>query len=238
VVSVSVETPSDIVSPVDHVLRAEVAPLGHPGEVESVTLIQEILPRISGVYERYNSVPSVLKVAHVGSGRSSGAQLEFSGRGGLDEEGSRSIEFMLRGPGTTDDSVFGLREEYALRVTGVSHDVLLGDGPYEFSKLTGHRRQGRGARVGAEVGLLSLEGIYYRTRSWQPRADRSAARVGFGGWERLALGLSCMRTWRGDGDIVRRQVLLRADPCGTEVHGTVFERGPYDRFAESPSLTA
>ena len=67
-------------------------------------------PSSSPRWIRGNRVPSQARFIAVGQNDETGAQLEYSGFGNLDEKGTRTVDFLFRGPDRLDRSTYGLRD--------------------------------------------------------------------------------------------------------------------------------
>ncbi len=76
-----------------------------------------------------------------------GFQFELEGDGYLDEEKTRRLDFLFRGPDMRDEGIrgiFGQRDEYGAGYTTPDFSLQLGDRHYSLSPLSSWRRYGRG----------------------------------------------------------------------------------------------
>ncbi len=204
IVTVIVETPRELDARVVHILTVEATARGLDAEDVTAALrtVQEITPRVSGKYDPYHTVPSVVRVVCVGEDDAAGVQIEFSGRGGLAESGGQTVDFFFRGPDTKATSLFGLRDEYALRIAGPAFDFRVGDDVYELSPLTARRRYGRGVGMAFELGSWNAAASYFKTRLEQPDGEEGLARLTYRHGDRLALGLNYVRQQSVGRDIL------------------------------------
>lgn len=206
---VEVETPREIETLVHHALTVSAIALAE-GSAEATansTVIQDVIPRAGGPHDPYHRLPCALRTAYVGGGDGTGIQMEYSGRGQLAEGGDTAVDFLLRGPDVRGDSVFGLRDEYWLRLAGGAYAIQVGDGVYDLSPLTARYRRGRGLGIALESGSWNFGGSYMRTRWGEGRANEGAAYVRVGSAERFELGLNYLRK---SEDSTRSTMSLRA----------------------------
>jgi hypothetical protein len=197
--TVEIGTPIGIEKMVHHALTVcAITPTeGGAEAMANCTVIQQIIPRAGGVYDPYHRLPSALRTTYVGGGGGTGVQIEYSGRGRLAEGGGAEVDFLLRGPDVHEDSVFGLRDEYWLRLAGAAYSVQAGDGVYDLSPLTARHRRGRGLGIAFESGNWALGGSYMRAKWSEPRVEEGAAYVRFGSTERFELGLNYLSRSEG-----------------------------------------
>lgn len=198
-ITISVETPRELQRRVTHVLTVEAAAsVSDAGEATARSaVVQEIIPRVTGPRDPYHRIPTALRATYVGGDEGAGVQLEFSGRGGLNEDGGHRLGFVLRGPDTRGDSAFGIREEYGLGFHGEGYNVQLGDGVYGLSRLTGQRRYARGASVELARGMWDAGVSYFGARPGEAEAEKGMGRLRFRPTERASLGLNYVRTQAG-----------------------------------------
>jgi len=78
---------------------------------------------------------------------SDGFDVEFKGKGTLEEGGRKRVEFLFRGPDTQDKGLYGERDEYYMNYFDPNLDLRLGDQSYGLSRLTSYSRYGRGAEA-------------------------------------------------------------------------------------------
>ncbi|MDB6056439.1 MAG: hypothetical protein JWO95_283, partial [Verrucomicrobiales bacterium] len=135
-------------------------------EPVSRTLLVEIVPKITGDSDPWFRLPAQMRFTGVGqSGRGAGFQMEFSGAGNLNEQGTQKIDFLLRGPDTLSKSdAFGLRDEYRVSYFDQLMDVHVGDRNYTLSPLTERYGYGRGAEVDLHRTNTAAGAFYFESR--------------------------------------------------------------------------
>ena len=214
-VTLTVQTNKEIRKKVSHRLTVTAMALDlKNGEVTAATsVVVEVIPRITGVKERYHRVPGWLKVIGAGEGGKSGIQFEFSGSGTLDEEGSKRIDFLFRGPDVQETSIFGLRDEYRLSLQSERAEIHIGDRGYSLSPLTEQHRYGRGAEAALKLKRLRLGGFYLKTRRQRPEEKEWGGYLGYQFNQRLRLDLNFLNKQReGTADANLWSIQLLAEP--------------------------
>jgi hypothetical protein len=137
----------------------------------------EILPRITGMKGRYNSVPAMASVSYVNQENApdrSRIQGALRGSGSLDQEGDRHVDFVLQGPDLGQNRLLGSRDEYFLNCRFGNKSVILGDYSYSVSPLTENHRYGRGGKASAVVKSLRFGGYHMETRWADPNEEQTA----------------------------------------------------------------
>jgi|GEM_PF-2843351 len=151
----------DILTLEIHVRGATTAP-----EVASSAI--KLLPRVSDTAQRYNTIPTVLRLRGMmrdeEQGRNFGWQAEAAGVGTIDDAGKRHVEFLLRGPDARNRVIFGTYDEYRGRYWDDNAALSLGDWTYALSPLTENGRYGRGGRAAYHGDRWSLETYYMEDR--------------------------------------------------------------------------
>lgn len=141
----------------------------------AITVGVEIVPRITGEVDAYHRLPAELTLRVSGRDGDAAGQVEFSGAGTLDEEGTRAVEFLLRAPDTQHKGVLGRRDEYRLNYFTEDFGVYLGDQSYGLSRLTSYYRYGRGLGVDFHPPDKPTSlGAYYLGQRWG-KPDRREA---------------------------------------------------------------
>lgn len=202
-VTVSVETDGELARRAAHVLTVEATASDlHAAEAATAsTIVQEIIPRVSGRHDPYHRVPIVLRSVYLGGDDGEAGQLDISGGGRLSERGGHTIGFVLRGPDTRNASVFGRRDEYGLVLQGPGHVVRVGDAVYGLSRLTGQRRDGRGASLELVSGRWEASGSYFGTPTGEPGTEKGIARLTHHPTDRASVGLGYVKT-EPDGHVL------------------------------------
>ena len=122
-----------------------------------------------------------------------GFQAELAGRGTLDEQGTKQIDFLFRGPDLEEISFLGERDDYRLSYETEKYDVHLGDRGYSLSPLTELYRYGRGAEGRLNLGRFAL-GAYREESRWlEPKEEQTAAHVGYRINENYQIGLNYLK---------------------------------------------
>ena len=198
-VIVTVETDQDLRKKIRHRLTVTAKALDFKkGEITANDGSQvEIIPRMTGVEERYHKIPIKLETRCVGDVRSAHQQLHFmediglqtqlSGSGTLTENGAQNIDFLFRGPDIQQKSVFGQRDEYRLSLDTETWEIHLGERSYSLSPLTEQYQYGWGAGGmlrkqfrASELNLHELSmGAHYVETQWRPKEKQGAARLGY-----------------------------------------------------------
>ncbi|MFC1490227.1 SPOR domain-containing protein [Candidatus Latescibacterota bacterium] len=169
-ITIEVKTEDDANREISNVLtiQAEI----EDGDNEKSTVVHsvkvKILPKISTEFDPYHRIDTDMKVTYAAERDGSGQQIEYSGKGNLDEDGKNKVNFQFRGPDIQDINPYGRREEYKLEY---SYDKLInlnvGDRGYSLSPLTKMYSYGRGAEVGLEPGNVKFISHYVENK-WNP----------------------------------------------------------------------
>jgi hypothetical protein len=139
------------------------------GEVgDRTTSSIKVLPRVSGIEQRYHTIPSVLRLRGTlrdeKGNQDFGWQAELAGAGTIDSAGKRNVEFLLRGPDLRERVIMGTYDEYRGRYWDDRLSLSLGDWVYSLSPLTENGRYGRGGRAAYRGDRWSLETYYMYDR--------------------------------------------------------------------------
>ncbi|MGB2697991.1 MAG: hypothetical protein WBD28_09075, partial [Candidatus Zixiibacteriota bacterium] len=133
------------------------------------TVSVEIIPRVTGEFDPHHKLPIKATLISAGQGGKRGFQAEFSGRGSLDEEGKRRVDFLFRGPDIQDISRRGKRDEYRLSYHQEYLDLHFGDRSYCLSPLTQRFSYGRGVEANIRPGKFALGAFYLKNRWGEPK---------------------------------------------------------------------
>ena len=139
----------------------------------------EILPRITGMDEIYNKIPVQFTLRSKFEDDAFDLQAEFAGKGTLDEENARRIEFLLRGVDIRGRSGLGERDEYYFNFLSSDFDLFLGDKSYRLSPLTEYFRYGRGIESALDIHPFRIGGYAFETRWTEPGEREIAGYVDF-----------------------------------------------------------
>ena len=149
VATVTVKTDAKESKPRFHAVQvqARAVNLDNGETVASLAIAVDIIPRVTKAVDLTHRVPATLTLRLNGEGSDAAGQVELRGRGYLDEEGTKSVEFLLRHPDCQAEGAYGLLEEYWLNYSRADLDVRVGDQAYGLSPLTEYFRYGRGLEV-------------------------------------------------------------------------------------------
>lgn len=172
----------------------------------------KIIPRITAVEDPLHKIPVKVKLRGVmeeDEESKGGFQSEISGRGTLDEEGTKHIDFLFRGPDIQEKSIFGERDEYRLSYWTDKFELHLGDREYSLSPLTEMHRYGRGIEGKLNIGTFDLGGYYQESRWIEPAQEEVAAYLSYNIGEDQKVGVNYLEK-KGDNplDIWSLQALL------------------------------
>jgi hypothetical protein len=134
----------------------------------------EIIPKVTGEMDRYHRLPVQVGLVVGGKEEEAGLQAEISGRGSLDEEGERWVEFLFRAPDVQEKSTYGKRDEFWVHYRYQHIDLHVGDRTYSLSPLTERLSYGRGLEADIHHGDFGFGGFYRETR-WKRPKDRELA---------------------------------------------------------------
>jgi len=119
-------------------------------------------------YQRFDVKASLTHLTRIlGDDLQTGFQGELFGFGNMDTKGKHTLEFRLRGPDRFQFSVLGQHDEYYLKYTNPSVQVILGDHNYALTPLTENSRYGKGSRIDV-TGKYIESGIYYNQPRFSP----------------------------------------------------------------------
>jgi len=128
-------------------LTIEVFSIGEAGKrLDILGVGVDIIGQIDSRADPYHSIPTTLSLfwgGDTGEDGHNGYYLEWSGYGSIDEEGTRIVDFMFRGP-EDRGGYFSGRDEYFLNYYQPDLDIFLGDQGYDLSDLTARSTYGRG----------------------------------------------------------------------------------------------
>ena len=191
---ITVETDPDVRQKISHHLNVTAKALDDfdQGEVTANDSSRvEIIPRITGVEERYHKLPVQLETRGF-SEEDIGLQAQLSGYGTLTENGDQQIDFLFRWPEAQGKSIFGQDEEYRLSLNTNTWAIHLGERSYSLSPLTEQYRYGLGAEGRLSLHKLNIGAHYVETR-WQPKENQRALRFGYRGSEKWGIDLHYLR---------------------------------------------
>jgi hypothetical protein len=179
--SLSVKTDPAINMKTNHVLEIEVLAEAPDGGSTSLsrTVFVEILPQLLASVDPRNRVPSQARFIAVGQNDETGAQLEYSGFGSLDEKGTRKVDFLFRGPDRLDRSTYGLRDVLRASYGDENLSLTVGDKLYALSPLSELMSYARGAEAILHPGGAEIGSYYSETRWDSPQEREIGAFAGY-----------------------------------------------------------
>jgi len=166
IVKVKVETGEDLTKLLDNFLRLKVNVKNVEGEILEFSgrSSTQIIPRISGVKDKYHRLPSFLKFK---GGNNIGLQMEFSGRGTLDEKGKKEIDFLFKEPDILEEEISKEGGSYYISLKGENGELHLGDYSFKLSPLTENNLSAEGVKGIWKNEKVSAGGYYLNTKDSQ-----------------------------------------------------------------------
>jgi len=136
------------------------------------TVLVEIIPKVTGEFDRYHRLPTQVALIGAGQDGKSGLQAEFSGRGSLNEDRTRRVDFLFRGPDIQERSRRGKRDEFRLSYLHRHLALHFGDRNYSLSPLTERFYYGRGAEINIHPAKFEIGAFYLESRWEDPKARK------------------------------------------------------------------
>ncbi len=160
-------------------------------EAKAVSSV-EIVPRITGVEESFHRIPIQTTFRQVG-GKKTGFHTEISGKGTLDEQGKRHVDFLLRGPDIQDKSVFSEGDEYRFGLWTKDYELHLGNYSSSLSPLTENYGDGRGIKGKLNLNNFGLGGYYQKDGWTKSGEERLAGYIDYLIGEKYRISLNYLR---------------------------------------------
>lgn len=160
-VTTTVASPLPGYQAVDDVVELIVADQESDSAITVVASSRVTIVQRANVTEPLHRVASTLRM-RAADATTGVSRFELSGVGRARDDGSETVDYLLRGP-TASNSSFGEREEYRVALHGSNYVARAGDGFYSFSPLTSGGQRGFGG--GLEVGSGALVGGGYVERA-------------------------------------------------------------------------
>lgn len=166
VVKVKVETGEDLTKLLDNFLRLKANVEDFKGEILEFSgrSSTQIIPRASGIKDKYHRLPSVLKLK---GGNNIKFQMEFSGKGTLDEEGKEEVDFLFKEPDILEGEISEEEVNYYVSLKGEKGEFHLGDYSFKLSPLTEGSLSAEGIKGIWENEKISAGGYYLNTKDSQ-----------------------------------------------------------------------
>jgi hypothetical protein len=160
-------------------IKAETEESGNGVASLKQTVLVEIIPKVTGESDRYRRLPTQVAIVGAGQDGKSGLQAEFSGRGSLNEDRTRRIDFLFRGPDIQERSRLGKRDEFRLSYLRGPLALHLGDRGFSLSPLTEKFYYGRGAEVNIHPAKFEIGAFYLESRWEIPKAKKIGTYLGY-----------------------------------------------------------
>jgi len=209
-VVVTVQTDANVIQRTQDVLLILASRDPDPQETARGTSSVEIIPRVSGVEERFFQYPLQVNLRAAGEGGAKGAQVEIAGTGSLGEGRRDRLDLLIRTPDIQARSILGQRDEYRINYKSESYEVYAGDKNYTLTPLTEFNRYGFGAGGRATISRFTIGGFYNETRFLFPLQKEQAGWLSYRVAERSDVGLNYIRKLDSTkSDIVTLRSLLQ-----------------------------
>lgn len=204
---VSVETAPQSPESFKHVVILDITSKTEPQLKTSLSVLTEILSRQAKVdlYHRISTILTVRAMGERDKNNSNGYDVELDGKGTLDEEGRRCVEFLLRGPDTQENGLYGERDEYYMNYNDPNMNIRLGDQNYGLSYLTSYGRYGRGfeAKYHPEGRNLGVGAYYLKNRFGAPDWDEKGGYVNILSAKHVKLKFNYLTKKQDDYDLTK-----------------------------------
>jgi hypothetical protein len=209
-VTATVQSDGSVIQRMQDVLQVVAVREDDPQATVHATSSVEVIPRVSGVEERFFQFPLQVKLRAAGENGARGAQVEVAGTGSLSEGRHDRLDLLIRTPDIQPRSILGQRDEYRLDYKTDSYEVYAGDKNYALTPLTEFNRYGFGAGGQASVSRLTIGGFYNETRFLLPLQKEQAGWLSYRVIGKSEVGLNYMRKLDSTkSDIVSLRSLLR-----------------------------
>jgi len=161
----------------------------------AATVTVEIIPRVTGELDIYHRLPVDLTLRLAGEEGNLRAQVALEGKGTLDEEGTRHVEFLLQAPDMDDAGPFSEPDLYRLRYRDPRVGLRLGDQNYELSRLTSSWSYGRGVGIDYHPPEQrgSVGGYFLNTRWGTPEREELGLYAGYRVNDKVSARLNFLR---------------------------------------------
>jgi hypothetical protein len=202
-VDVNVRTESDLKAQIKHRLHLRVFLAGHPDIAASGYSYVKVIPRITGVQDRYHRLPVTVSGRYVTQkegGTRSGVQGEIRGEGTLNEAGTQQIAFQMRGPDIYDTSILAERDRYLASFSTKQLSLHIGDRPYTLSLLTEYARFGRGIEGRFRWKDLEAGGFFQEARWLWPERRQIGSFIRYSSPRNHQIGLNVLYKRRDGGE--------------------------------------
>ncbi len=163
-----------------------------------------IIPSGEVKFDPYNRFPinlSTLFVSDNPGGRRLYATLtDLSGSGFIDNENKKMVTFHFQGPDRRGQRLYGIYDEYFMKLTTPKSKFLLGDQTYCLSYLTEFARYGRGAQAEHKFNYFTLGAFVNFPRFYSQIKQTSSLFIGYSKSQTLALNIGYLNKLNNSGD--------------------------------------
>jgi cell division septation protein DedD len=209
-VTAAVQTDVTVIQRMADVLEVVAARVEDAQATARATSSVEVVPRVSGVEERFFQFPLQVNLRAAGQNGARGEQVEIAGTGSLGEGRRDRLELLIRTPDIQPRSILGQRDEYRIDYKSEAYEVYAGDKNYALTPLTEFNRYAFGAGGRATFSRLTVGGFYNETRFLLPLQKEQAGWLGYRVAEGSEVGLNYMRRLDSTkSDIVSLRSLIR-----------------------------
>lgn len=152
--------------------------------VQSVFKSVMVFPSQNRKTDRFYRYPVTFTATYLSTNQQdtyeSAYQFELHGNGYLDTENKHKLEFLARGPNSSDLNFLGLYDQYYVNYENKNLNLFLGEKAYTFTPLTESSRFGMGAenKITLNNGL-SFGFLYVKPRYYEQIDDEFAIYSGF-----------------------------------------------------------
>ncbi len=143
-----------------------------------------VFPSQNSKIDRYYRYPITFSATYLSTNQQdtyeSAYQFELHGNGNLDPGGKHKLEFLARGPNSSDLNFLGLYDQYYINYEHKNAYIFLGEKAYTFTPLTESSRFGIGTenRIIFNNGI-SLGFLYVKPRYYEQIKDEIAIYTGY-----------------------------------------------------------
>jgi hypothetical protein len=156
----------------------------------------DIIPHVNKGGELYHRLPIRITTHGDVSNREDaidyGFQEEIYGKGTLDEDEEKNIEFLIKGQRTSNRS-YRDYDNYRLNYWTDNYKLGFGDNSYDLSPLIANRGNGRGVNGEFVIDKTKFGAFYQEDKRYIPKYKSIAGYVNFAGNEKYDISLNYIR---------------------------------------------
>ena len=207
-ITVDVATDAALMTKVQDIL--EVTAELDPKSQTKVNSYVQIVPRVTGVEERYVRLPVTARVRFAGESDRKGAQLEIAGAGALSPAEDDRLEILVRTPDIQQKSILGRRDEYQLSYATKKYELFLGDKNFSLSPLTEYNRYAFGVSGDVRLKSFSVGGFVNDSRFLTTKQREFAGYVHTSLTDAAQVGINYLRKQETHAsDVVTARTIVR-----------------------------